>query len=247
MENVEDLRCGMKDRYAYLVPIIGHTECFQGGRVQTHGPGTLRLIEPGELYRELRHDGPATFELVLLDTALFDEACLLTARRAGPLASPVLACTDERVQPLLRLHAQLRRPAPALQRQAALVAALTALVELLWGRAPLPRQTERPAVRRARHYLLDQLSHHVTLDELADAVELDKYHLIRAFHAEVGVPPYEFLTQARILRARQLLRSGMSAAAVAVAVGYCDQSQMHRHFRRIVGRTPGQFARGQAV
>jgi AraC-like DNA-binding protein len=26
-------------------------------------------------------------------------------------------------------------------------------------------------------------------------------------------------------------------------VGFCDQSQMHRHFVRIVGCTPGAYAR----
>ena len=30
---------------------------------------------------------------------------------------------------------------------------------------------------------------------------------------------------------------------VAQELGYCDQSQLHRHFRRIVGTTPGAYAR----
>jgi AraC-like DNA-binding protein len=67
---------------------------------------------------------------------------------------------------------------------------------------------------------------------------LDKFHLVRAFRAEVGVPPYEFLTHLRIARARELLRRGVLVADAAQAV-----SQLHRHFRRIVGVTPGAYAK----
>jgi transcriptional regulator GlxA family with amidase domain len=91
--------------------------------------------------------------------------------------------------------------------------------------------------------LLERLAEPVRLDELADHVRLDKYHLIRAFRAELGAPPYEYLTHARIYRARELLRAGSSPSAVAPAVGYYDQSQLHRHFLKIVGTTPGQYAR----
>jgi len=44
-------------------------------------------------------------------------------------------------------------------------------------------------------------------------------------------------------RARRLLEesSDLSLAAVAVYAGFSDQSQFSRHFRRLVGVTPGQF------
>lgn len=35
---------------------------------------------------------------------------------------------------------------------------------------------------------------------------------------------------------------GLSQAEVAVSVGFYDQSQLHRHFKRILGLTPGAFA-----
>src|SRR5262249_17371482 len=105
-----------------------------------------------------------------------------------------------------------------------------------------PAGRERAAVKRARDYLREHLSEQVRLDDLADHVGLDKFHLIRAFRAEVGVPPYQFLTHARIHRARELLRAGMPALRVASAVGYCDQSQLHRHFVRLVGQSPARYA-----
>jgi len=104
-----------------------------------------------------------------------------------------------------------------------------------------PARRDPAVVRRARAYLLEHLGERVKLDEVAAHVRMDKFHLVRLFSAQVGLSPYAFLTQARIVRARELLRTGMSVADVAAAVGFCDQSQLHRHFRRIVGITPGQF------
>jgi methylphosphotriester-DNA--protein-cysteine methyltransferase len=69
----------------------------------------------------------------------------------------------------------------------------------------------------------------------------------RAFRSEVGLPPYEYLTYLRVSRARTLLQGGgMRVADAAQAVGFCDESRLHRHFRRIVGVGPGAYARSFA-
>jgi transcriptional regulator GlxA family with amidase domain len=99
-------------------------------------------------------------------------------------------------------------------------------------------------VRLARAFLHDALADKITLDDLAEHAALDKFHPVRAFRSEVGLPPYEYLTHLRVSRARELLRRGVLVAAAAQAVGFCDESQLHRHFRRIVGVAPGAYARG---
>jgi AraC-like DNA-binding protein len=63
------------------------------------------------------------------------------------------------------------------------------------------------------------------------------------------MPPHTYLTHLRIQRAKQLLAKGMRASEVASTVGLYDQSQLTRHFRRIVGTTPARYAcvRGKRV
>jgi AraC-like DNA-binding protein len=48
---------------------------------------------------------------------------------------------------------------------------------------------------------------------------------------------------ARVERAKQVLQAGtdLSLAEVAAHAGFSDQSQFSRHFKRLVGVTPGQF------
>jgi len=83
----------------------------------------------------------------------------------------------------------------------------------------------------------------ITLDELASHARLDKFHLCRAFRDQVGLPPHAYVTHRRVSLAQALLERGVSQAEAAARVGLYDQSQLHRHFKRIVGMTPGAFAR----
>jgi AraC-like DNA-binding protein len=77
--------------------------------------------------------------------------------------------------------------------------------------------------------------------DLATYAALDKFHLCRAFRAQIGMPPHAYLTHLRIHRAKELLAQGVRASELAPRVGLYDQSQLTRHFRRIVGTTPARY------
>jgi AraC-like DNA-binding protein len=91
-------------------------------------------------------------------------------------------------------------------------------------------------------YLREHLADAITLDDIALVAGMDKFHLCRAFRTQIGVPPHAYLTHLRVARARQLLESGARASDVAQRVGLYDQSQLNRHFRRIMGTTPARHA-----
>jgi AraC-like DNA-binding protein len=97
------------------------------------------------------------------------------------------------------------------------------------------------AVARARSYLHDNLTGDVSLDQLAEVAETRPFRLIRAFNRLHGLPPHAYLTQLRVRRARDLIGAGHPLAEVAAAVGFADQSHLNRHFKRILGVTPGRY------
>ena len=78
---------------------------------------------------------------------------------------------------------------------------------------------------------------------LAAAARLDKYHLARRFRSEVGLAPHAYLVRLRVSRAKALLRLGEAPTSVACKVGFYDQSQMTKHFSRVLGASPMRFAR----
>jgi AraC-like DNA-binding protein len=54
------------------------------------------------------------------------------------------------------------------------------------------------------------------------------------------MPPH---THLRVARAKQLLLDGVRASDVAPLVGFYDQAQFTRHFRRLVGTTPARYGK----
>jgi AraC-like DNA-binding protein len=96
-------------------------------------------------------------------------------------------------------------------------------------------------VRKIRDFLEANLSRNVALDDLAELSGLSPYHLVRVFRQEVGLSPYAYFEQARIHRARRLLKEGTPIVDVALELGFTDQSHLHRHFKKLTGVTPGAY------
>jgi AraC family transcriptional regulator len=98
-------------------------------------------------------------------------------------------------------------------------------------------------LRSVVEYVEDRLDASLTLKELADVARLSLYHFARQFRAATGLPPYQFVIARRVERARQILQEDrdLTLAQVASRAGFTDQSQFSRHFKRLVGVTPGRF------
>ncbi|MBB5142813.1 AraC family transcriptional regulator [Desulfovibrio intestinalis] len=80
--------------------------------------------------------------------------------------------------------------------------------------------------------------------QLAKKSGLCRESYSRAFRRGAGLPPGSYLHCLRLEKARRLLRQGKSIADAAVAVGYADQSHLHRMFVKFYSVTPGCYRRG---
>jgi transcriptional regulator GlxA family with amidase domain len=156
---------------------------------------------------------------------------------APPRADPVVR--DRRLAAgFARVHRALEEPGEPLRADTLMTEWLAAL-----GPAPpRPALRDDPALRRACEYLDDDLAANPSLDELARAAGVGRFRLVRLFRAGVGLPPHRYQLAQRVRLARRLLERGEAIGAVAVATGFADQSHLHRHFRRSLGVTPGQYA-----
>ncbi len=81
----------------------------------------------------------------------------------------------------------------------------------------------------------------MTLQALARFAGLSAFHLCRVFREAVGMAPHAYQTQVRVRRAKALLRAGLPITQAAVEAGFYDQAHLTRHFKRIVGLTPGRY------
>ena len=110
--------------------------------------------------------------------------------------------------------------------------------------APFASGLARWQVKRVTEYMREHLGRSVGLSELAALVNLSRFHFCRAFRLTTGCTPHQWLTRARMERARRLLADpNLSVTEVALSVGYETPSAFTASFRRIVGLTPSQFRR----
>src|SRR5262245_32451094 len=91
-------------------------------------------------------------------------------------------------------------------------------------------------------YIEDHLDAGPSLEQMAGVARVSTYHFAHQFKQATGLPPYQYVIMRRVERTQQLLREGdLSLAEVAARAGFPDQSAFCRHFKRLVGVTPGQF------
>lgn len=205
-----------------------------------HGtPGdTVSLLPP-----HVPHNGsPATSwgfrkRVVYLDLTQLDESFIGPAVDGPDIVDPVLRWR------IGQLHTALAHPGDELEAESR----LTLIAERLRGHL-LPRLVADPPMAGrgvahcVRELLDERLQDGMTLEEAGNLVHAHPTHLVRAFSAEFGIAPHQYLTSRRVDRARRLLLDGQPPAAVAAAVGFHDQSHLTRHFRRHLGVTPGHYA-----
>ena len=107
-----------------------------------------------------------------------------------------------------------------------------------------PAPLRRDEVRLVSDYILAHFDEPLTTEDFVRVANLSKYHLIRLFRQQMGVPPYRYLQQCRVNRAQELLRTTSgSVNEIAAQVGIPDPVNFIRHFRSITGTTPARYRR----
>jgi AraC-like DNA-binding protein len=223
----------------FFIALTEHGLCMPAYRGHRHeiGPGDLIVLNPEEAHAGGPPSGVSwSYRSLYVRPELFGE--FVPHFRVDVIRDRDVAAR------LGRFHQLSERPGSSvLQRESLLAGALG----LLAARHAAPSAglrspgTEPAAVRLSREYLEEHATEQVTLQALSRIAGLSAFHLCRVFATAVGMPPHAYQTQVRVRRARSLLRTGLPISQVAVATGFTDQAHLTRHFKRIVGLTPGRY------
>jgi AraC-like DNA-binding protein len=100
-----------------------------------------------------------------------------------------------------------------------------------------------PVVCHVRDHIQQTYAQKVRLEELAKSAGMCRSALVRAFTRQVGLPPHAYRIHLRISRAQELITEGWPLSDVSLEVGFADQSHLNRHFKRLIGISPGRYAR----
>ncbi len=132
---------------------------------------------------------------------------------------------------------------------------LTGVVEMrAWAHRSLTEltaATSAPTAARgdAAQLAVDYIHQHqqrpdLTLNEVAEAVNLSSSHLAHLLKERLGVSYKSYLTSLRIEAAKRLLRTtDLTITAIAEAAGYQNTTNFYRLFQRETGLTPAAYRR----
>jgi AraC family transcriptional regulator len=97
-------------------------------------------------------------------------------------------------------------------------------------------------VKQVVDYVEAYLGLRLTMDEIARAAGLSKYHLGKAFSRSTGMTLHHFVLARRMGQSRELLvHSDLPLADIAAAVGFSSQSHFTTVFLERTGITPGRY------
>ncbi|MFI2199723.1 helix-turn-helix domain-containing protein [Streptomyces sp. NPDC020192] len=221
---------------------VGGSEviAYRGGHIRT-GPGRIVVLDPGETHT----GGPGNATDGYAYRALYAEPALLTDGVLGglPFFREPLLDDPELATALGLAHTELSVCPDPLEAESRIPWLLTALARRHSTARPGPDLVPGAITiaRTVRDRLADELTAPPTLASLAADLGLSRYQLLRAFRTTMGLPPYAWLAQYRVSRARALLEAGLRPAEVAGLVGFADQAHLTRWFRRVLGVTPAAY------
>ncbi len=131
----------------------------------------------------------------------------------------------------------------------AATAARTAFVQLLldtlrcYDSAAQRRRDVSPPIGRAMRWMRERLGEDYAIEDAARVAKLSVTRFHERFHAEVGLPPSEWRTRQRVLRAKAMLRGrpDRGVTDIAMRCGFSTSPYFATAFKRLVGQSPTAY------
>ena len=117
------------------------------------------------------------------------------------------------------------------------------LLCLTEAQTPHTTPVEVRAVRHLRELIEDDPGANIRLETLATSLGSSCAHLSRSFTKTHGLPPHAYRLRLRLEKAKPKLLAGISAAQVALELGFNSQSHFITQFKRWTGVTPSHYRR----
>ena len=81
----------------------------------------------------------------------------------------------------------------------------------------------------------------LTIRDIAHKFYISDSSISHQFKQKMGVSIYHYITQRRLISAKNLISKGMALEHVAVQVGFTDYSAFYRAFKQEYGISPRQY------
>ncbi len=96
-------------------------------------------------------------------------------------------------------------------------------------------------IRQVTDYISANYMNNISIENISDALGLDRRYLSRIFKAKMGKGLQEYLIDTRINYSKQLLKEDYAVKEVASMVGYNDEFNFSKMFKKKTGVSPREY------
>ena len=236
------------EEYQFCLVENGMGDLTYRGRDYLTPPASLFIVHPGEVHSNRAFDRQGcSFRTIFLAPELVRNiASQIQPKEKGfPFFPSTMIFDRNTIRQFFILHHSFEQPSSSLEREVLLQEFLVKLTTCFAENpiTPTSLMVRQKEVRQAYDYLIANYTENVSLEKLAGMNNMSPFHFNRTFSKHVGMPPHAFQVQLRVSQAKRLLGKGLDIAQAASQSGFSDQSHLTRHFKRIIGITPGEYRR----
>lgn len=108
-------------------------------------------------------------------------------------------------------------------------------------------QVKHNEIEIIQQYIRENFSKKLTLDDLSELVDINKYYLIRLFKQQTGLSPIDYLIHVRLAEAEKLLsHSNLTVSKISDMVGFHSPSHFSKTFKESNHCTPSTYRKRYA-
>ena len=110
-------------------------------------------------------------------------------------------------------------------------------------------QLENPGVSREENslyqgivsYIDNHMQEKITLEDIAGALFVSKYHIAHVFKAQFGLSIHQYILKKRLNLCKGAIASGTDITTACTQCGFDDYSSFYRAFKKEYGMSPKEF------
>ena len=104
----------------------------------------------------------------------------------------------------------------------------------------LPSVTADRRILDIMDYISGRLTEDITVEDIADACYVSRYHLMHLFKEETGYTLFAYITENRLALARDLLKTGIPVTEVCFGCGFKNYSTFSRAYKKHFRISPSE-------
>ena len=107
------------------------------------------------------------------------------------------------------------------------------------------KKISHPAVKKAAHFIEENLYQKITPLQVASYCNVSKDHLSLLFKENTGHTTAKYILSEKLRESKRLINRGFSNSQIAYQLGFCSESHFIAKYKEFYGNTPGKERKGK--